>query len=228
MAVSLAVLTGLLWIALALAGLTWRRRSGQDTWDIWDALRGVGVLAHLRDVPGWLASAQLLGDGRRLGVEAGRRGDALGAARLARAEVASALSMLVALRRSVRECRRRARVLQFGGHLPPLPARDLSLTGLRALAMFDSCAALPLGSAGRLRLRLGVLDVALGMLWRRANRLARSTDERLLPRLSRLASDIAILMDATSAGRHALSQGWVATRAERRALAASADPRHVS
>ncbi len=228
MAVSLALLTGLLWIVLALAGLTWRRRPDQDSWDVWDALRGVGVLAHLRDVPGWLASAQLLGDGRRLGVEADRRGDAAGAARLARAEVASALSMLVALRCSVRESRRRARVLQIAGPLAPLAARDLSLAGLRALAVFDSCAALPLGSAGRLRLRLGVLDAALGMLWRHASRLSRTADQRLLPRLSRLTSDMAILMEATSASRHALSQGWVAARAERRALAPNPDPRQVS
>ncbi len=227
MAVSLALLTGLVWIVLALAGLAWRRRHGRASWDIWDALRGVGALAALRDMPGLLAGPPLLGDGHRLGLEAESRGDGRGALNLARADLASALSLLDALRRDIREYRRRACVVQIGGHLPPLPAHELSPGALRGLAVFESCLSIPLDSAGRLRLRLNVLGIALGLLARRARRLARRADARLIPRLPSLGTDVAALMDAAAASRHALSQGWVVLRAARGTQSAHVDAHHV-
>lgn len=211
MAVSLALLTGVVWMLLALLGLVWRRRAGVR-WDVWDALRGVGALAALRELSGSFAGLVLVGDGHRLGLGARAAGDRRAALNLARADLASTVSLAETLSADVREYRRRARALPVACALAPLRPAEFRSTILRTLAWLDTLCSPRLGPAARLRLHLGLLEYGVRYLARCARRCGSRPGVSALRVSPRLRDDLAALTRAMATGREALERAWEATR----------------
>lgn len=207
MALSLALVTGVVWSLTALVGLVSRQLLGDPRWDLWDGLRRPGVSATLPRVLPRRYMSLLLGDGYRQAVRARAAGDLRAACNLARAELAATRVVLEHLDVALVEYAQHLRVLQ-AVVAPPhaLPPHVLHGSIVRGLVL----AGVRLGA--RLRPRAG--------LWLRVSTL-RLAGRLLVWRITVTQRNAATALDTLSAvGADAVALAW-ATRRSRRAVARS-------
>lgn len=212
MAVSLALVTGAVWSLLAVVGLFVQRRQPQPRWDLWDTLRGARTLAGLLPVAAWRRSSRLLGDGHHLGVHARMRGDVRSASKLTCAELASTRSVVEQIDAALAEHARQLAVLQAATAVQPLAARQLHWIVLRSLARLEACASPWLGRLPRLRVRLGLLRVAVRLLAWRLRALDRRVSVHTLESLPGIRADVAALSRAATLSRRTLLGSWRASQ----------------